>query len=154
MNPVTMLLCRRFSCTDGGQTQIADTHAALKALSGPTRERIEGLATTHGGVNFPTVRQPLVVTSPLSRLPALLVGRHAKGVLGLSKTESAGLLNKLNNHCTRPEFVCVHYFEAHVCFSSTMGTTIAGCTSNASSLYGCHAQVHTRVAAWRFADMG
>lgn len=104
-NPVTMLLCRRFSCREGGQTQLADTHAALRVLSGQTRERLVGLETVHGGVNFPAVRQPLIVTSPVSQQEALLVGRHAKGIVGLSEAESAALLDELNEHCTRPEFV-------------------------------------------------
>lgn len=103
---MNLLLCRRFNCIDGGQTQLADTHAALNALPAPTRERLKGLETIHGGVNFPAVRQPLIVKSLLSGLPALLVGRHVKGVVGLSEEESVALLNELNDHCSRPEFVC------------------------------------------------
>jgi alpha-ketoglutarate-dependent taurine dioxygenase len=112
INPVTMLLCRRFTCSQGGQTQLADTAAALNALPSSVRRRITGLETTHGGVNFPAVRQPLIIESSLSHCPALLVGRHAKGVHGLGEVESAALLSELNDHCTRPEFVCapcIHY---------------------------------------------
>ena len=108
MNPVTMLLCRRFTCAEGGQTELADTRAALAALPATTRERIAGLETVHGGVHHPAVRQPLVMHSPISGLPALLVGRHTKRVEGLSEGESADLLAELNDHCTRPEFVYTH----------------------------------------------
>ena len=82
MNPVTMLLCRRFACAAGGQTELADARAAYAALPVAARAKVAGLATAHGGVNFPAVRQPLVKRSPLSGAPALLVGAHAKGVEG------------------------------------------------------------------------
>ena len=111
INPVTMLLCRRFTCTHGGQTQLADTHAALEALPTEMRQRARGLRTKHGGVNFPAVQQPLVVRSPLSGREALLVGRHAKGLLGLNEGDSAALLDTLNTHCTRSEFVLTHLWR-------------------------------------------
>ena len=64
------------------QTELADARAAYAALPVAARAKVAGLATAHGGVNFPAVRQPLVKRSPLSGAPALLVGAHAKGVEG------------------------------------------------------------------------
>ena len=103
--------------TAGGQTAWADMSAAYGALDSSTRQRIESLSAYHSlhysqakikqvtredgdysgyGLHdqAPPLR-PLVKVHPETGRPALLIGRHAYGIPGLSEAESGTLLDEL-----------------------------------------------------------
>lgn len=117
----------------GGETEWADMRAAHDALDDATRERIAGLGAFHslawsqgrlghaqnadseyGGYGMGEEAQfrPLVKRHPETQRPALLVGRHAHGIPGLSAEASAELLDRLVEEACRPPRVVRHRWSA------------------------------------------
>ena len=90
----------------GGETEWADMRAAYDALDEATRRRIAGLSAHHSlyysqaqighvvrtgaGYGFHTKGaplRPLVKVHPVTRRPALYIGRHAHGIPGLDAAD-------------------------------------------------------------------
>lgn len=116
----------------GGHTGFADMRAAWDALDPAMRARIENLSAYHSlyysqskldhrpekgkpsaysGYGFhdgPVPLRPLVKTHPETGRKALLVGRHAHNIPGLSPAESEALLDELAVFACRPPRVYHH----------------------------------------------
>lgn len=114
----------------GGETAWADMRAAYEALDDATRDRISGLSAHHSlhysqgkighkpkktddysgyglDVEEPPLR-PLVKVHPETGRPALLIGRHAYGIPGLSADESEALLQELVDFACQPPWIHEH----------------------------------------------
>ncbi len=105
----------------GGETEWADMRAAYESLEPELRDRIAALCAYHSlrysqtrvgqtqegdmgygfSVEKPPLR-PLVKIHPVTRRPALFVGRHAYGIPGLAPEESERLLDSLVEAACRP----------------------------------------------------
>ena len=109
----------------GGETEWASTEAAYTALPEAEKARLGRLTATHdrfhsriksGYTDFseeeyrltPPVRHPLVITHPVTRRKALLVGSHVSGIDGMSEAECETLVAELVAHCTQTRFVFSH----------------------------------------------
>lgn len=110
-----------------GQTAWADMRAAYAALDDDLKTRVEGLSAHHSlyhsqrkighnpragsGYGFddqePPLR-PLVKIHPETGVPALLIGRHAFDIPGLSEKESEELLQGLTEFACQAPRVYVH----------------------------------------------
>lgn len=113
-----------------GETGWADMRAAYEALSRSMRDRIAGLSAFHSlhysqaklghrheagsdytGYGFhdqsPPLR-PLVKIHPETGRPALLIGRHAFGIPGLTEAESEVLLDELLEFACQPPRLYYH----------------------------------------------
>ena len=99
---------------EGGETELADTRAGYAALDQAMKDRIENLSAYHSTQysqandlgDFPpededsiyhgeAYLRPLVKSHPETGIRNLLIGRHAFGIPGLSRTESRTLLQAL-----------------------------------------------------------
>lgn len=116
----------------GGETAWADMRAAYDALDPALRERVGRLSAYHSlhysqakighahtsgsaysGYGFqvkdPPLR-PLVKVHPETGRPALMVGRHAFGIPGLTAEESERLLDTLTDFACRAPRVYTHHW--------------------------------------------
>jgi alpha-ketoglutarate-dependent taurine dioxygenase len=112
---------------EGGQTEWADMRAALDALDPDTRKKIADLAAHHSlyysqakvghqassGASYGLSDQdiplrPLIKVHPVTRRPALFIGRHAHAIPGLSEEESESLLDQLTDFACQPPRVFAH----------------------------------------------
>lgn len=112
---------------EGGQTEWADMRAALDALAPDTRKKIADLAAHHSlyysqakvghqassGASYGLSDQdiplrPLIKVHPVTRRPALFIGRHAHAIPGLSEEESESLLDQLTDFACQPPRVFAH----------------------------------------------
>ena len=112
---------------EGGQTEWADMRAAFDALDSATREKIADLAAHHSlyysqakvghqansGASYGLSDQdiplrPLIKVHPVTRRPALFIGRHAHAIPGLSEEESESLLDQLTDFACQPPRVFAH----------------------------------------------
>ncbi|MFI5316417.1 MAG: TauD/TfdA dioxygenase family protein [Myxococcota bacterium] len=111
----------------GGQTEWADMRAAYESLEPSLRERLAALRAYHSllysqaragqtqqgdlgygfSVDQPPLR-PLVKIHPVTRRPALFIGRHAFGIPGLAPEESERLLDSLVEQACRPPRTLQH----------------------------------------------
>jgi len=113
-----------------GETEWADMRAAYDALDEGTRKRISGLSAHHSlyhsqarighevetgaGYGYHTKGaplRPLVKVHPVTRRPALYIGRHAYGIPGLDDTESEKLLSDLVDFACRPPRTYAHRWQ-------------------------------------------
>jgi len=109
----------------GGETEFADMRAAWEALPETMRTALEGLVAEHdifwsraqiGFTEFPPgerekyppSRQRLVRRHPGSGRKTLYLSAHASHIVGWPVPEGRILLQDLNAHATRPEFVFSH----------------------------------------------
>ena len=111
----------------GGETEWADMRAAYDALDEGMRRRIAGLSAHHSlyhsqakighlvetgaGYGFHTKGaplRPLVKVHPITRRPALFIGRHAYAIPGLTEAESEKLLTDLLDFACRPPRTYAH----------------------------------------------
>jgi alpha-ketoglutarate-dependent taurine dioxygenase len=102
----------------GGDTEFANTRLAYEALPDDIKRRIAGLRVVfqweagrrpgYYESDLPPVDHPLVRTHPETGGPALYLGNHAIGIVGMPKNDSAALLDTLLAHATQPRFVHVH----------------------------------------------
>jgi len=114
----------------GGETEWADMRAAYDALDEATRRRIAGLSAHHSlyysqaqighvvrtgaGYGFHTKGaplRPLVKVHPVTRRPALYIGRHAHGIPGLDAADSEKLLSDLVDFACRPPRTYAHRWK-------------------------------------------
>jgi taurine dioxygenase len=111
----------------GGDTQFANMYLAYDTLSDGMKKILDGLEGIHqrarkftGPVSaeretyLKTVRpvaQPAVRVHPETGRKALYLGEKVKQFVGLTEAESAPLLEYLNKHAFRPQFVYRHTWQ-------------------------------------------
>ena len=126
------LLSAEVVTEQGGETQWADMRAAYDALDSARRERVAGLAAYHS-LKYSQTRagfgaavkpeygyglaqdeaplRPLVKVHPVTKRPALFIGRHAFGIPGLAPDESERLLDELLEFACQPPRVLEHRWQ-------------------------------------------
>jgi alpha-ketoglutarate-dependent 2,4-dichlorophenoxyacetate dioxygenase len=109
----------------GGETEFASTGVAYDRLGDATRRRIDGLVGVHDfeysrglvapglltaeqRAQVPAVRQALVRTNPVNGRKALLVGSHAREIVGMPIDEGRRLRQELLDLATEPVYVLRH----------------------------------------------
>jgi taurine dioxygenase len=107
----------------GGDTLFASMYAAYDALSDRMKAYLEGLTAIHDGESvyrglyknfgvaekekYPRAEHPVVRTHPVTRKKALYVNRgFTRGLVGVPRDESDGILNYLYQHMENPLFQC------------------------------------------------
>lgn len=114
---------------EGGETEWADTAGAYEDLPDDLKARIASLSAYHSirysqsrigddyrasadhggyGADVEPPLRPLVKVHPETGRKALVIGRHAYGVTGLSEPESEALLLGLIERSSKPPFVYRH----------------------------------------------
>ena len=132
ISALASLLSAEVVTESGGETEWADMRAAFEALDAATRARIAELAAYHSlkysqaRAGFSTTvkpeygyglaqdeapLRPLVKVHPVTRRPALFVGRHAFGIPGLAADESERLLDDLLDFACQPPRVLRHVWQ-------------------------------------------
>jgi taurine dioxygenase len=104
--PIGSLLSMKACPAKGGDTLWSSQYAAYEALSPAIRRLVDDLEAVHGrpGLTGSTTH-PMVITHPDTGRRALFVNRGwTSRVVGLTQTESQGLLSLLFDHAERPEF--------------------------------------------------
>lgn len=115
---------------DNANTYWSNLHLAYEALPDATKRRIEGLRAVYDYFRrqstyddekpmseelrrrTPSVAHPLVNTHPVSGRKSLYLDPTTTvGVDGLPEAEGRELLDELNRHATRPEFVYTHCWQ-------------------------------------------
>lgn len=115
---------------DGGKTYWANLQLAHEALPPATRARIEGLNVVYDYLarqstyddepemsdelrrKTPPVSHPLVNVHPITGRKSLYLDpTTAVGIDGMSEEAGRALLESLNEHATRPEFVYAHDWQ-------------------------------------------
>lgn len=112
---------------EGGATEFASTRAAYESLSEDERNSLQGLLVEHDFIysrglvgftfsaeevsNFPPVRHTLVRTNAGNGRKAVLIGAHAKAIVGWPEAESHELLDDLLARATRPENCYRHEWQ-------------------------------------------
>ena len=111
---------------EGGQTCFADSRRAWDDLPQAMKDRIEGLEAEHchawsrrrAGMPhseeeidaMPGVRQPLVLTHPVTGRKSIYVGSHARDIVGMDRAEGRALIDELIAWCTQPHYTfCITY---------------------------------------------
>ncbi len=127
---VGSILHARVCPAEGADTLFACMHQAYAALDAATQQRIDSLFAVHSYATYygrafadrtplsdeqraatPDVVHPLVRLHPNGR-KALYVGREVvKEVLGVAPEEGAALLDRLNTHAVRPEWIYRHQWQ-------------------------------------------
>ena len=114
----------------GGDTQFANMYAAYEALSGGMKKLIADLHGIHrsgtrkvddaslGATRVseqvrisPPIAQPVVRVHPETGRKALYLGEKVKRFDGMTEEESRPLIEYLNRHATKPEFVYRHQWQ-------------------------------------------
>jgi alpha-ketoglutarate-dependent taurine dioxygenase len=114
---------------EGGATEWADMAAAYDALPEDVRAQVDGLSAYHSmrrsqalmgddytagvghggyGADAPPPLRPLVKVHPETGRRALMIGRHAYGIPGLSDTASETLLRELHEQACQTPRVWAH----------------------------------------------
>ncbi len=118
---------------EGGDTLFADMYAAYDALDDEMKDRIAGLRAVHGYearfskmgeggkrpqltaeqlAEVPEVTHPIVRTNPENGQKALFVNEgFTLGIEGMAKDESRALLDALNAHAMKPDFIYAHHWR-------------------------------------------
>jgi alpha-ketoglutarate-dependent taurine dioxygenase len=102
----------------GGDTEFANTRLGYEALSDEVQQRIAGLRVVfrweagrrpgYYASELPPVDHPLVRIHPDTGRPAVYLGHHAMGIVGMAEDEGAALLDALLEHTTQPRFTYAH----------------------------------------------
>ena len=119
----SMLTAREVPST-GGDTEFASTRAVYEALDPATQARLDGCVVEHdfawsrarSGFVFndaqraenPPARHPLVQTNPVTGRKSLMIGAHAKFIVGWNADESQTMLDDLLDRATAPNEIYVH----------------------------------------------
>jgi alpha-ketoglutarate-dependent 2,4-dichlorophenoxyacetate dioxygenase len=109
---------------EGGATEFASTRVAYDSLPADMKATLEGLTVEHDiiysrgitGFSFtdeeaaayPSVRHSLVRTNPANGRKSLMIGAHAKAIVGWPEDESRDLLDDLLARATGPEARLAH----------------------------------------------
>lgn len=127
-NRASLLSCKQVAPT-GGDTEFSSTYAAYEALPDEVKAQIAGLRALHSMASTqlyiapePTYDDwakwcavgqkelPLVWTHASGR-KSLVLGMSASAVFGMEPLEGVGLLIRLRDFATRPEFVYSHQWK-------------------------------------------
>ena len=108
----------------GGDTEFTSTRAAYESLDPATQARLDGCVVEHdftwsrarSGFVFndaqraetPPARHPLVQTNPVTGRKSLMIGAHAKCIVGWDADESRTMLDDLLDQATTPDKIYVH----------------------------------------------
>jgi alpha-ketoglutarate-dependent 2,4-dichlorophenoxyacetate dioxygenase len=103
---------------EGGATEFASTRVAYAALPDDMKATLEGLEVEHDiiysraltgfafspeeAADYPPARHALVRTNPANRRKSLMIGAHAKAIVGWPEDESRALLDDLLARSTAP----------------------------------------------------
>ena len=100
--------------SDGMKKLIADLHAIHLSGTRKVANTATGIlrAEEQRRIN-PPVAQPVVRVHPETGRKALYLGEKVKRFEGMTEEESRPLIDYLNRHATRPEFVYRHQWRAH-----------------------------------------
>lgn len=100
--------------SDGMKKLIADLHAIHLSGTRKVANTATGVlrAEEQRRIN-PPVAQPVVRVHPETGRKALYLGEKVKRFEGMTEEESRPLIDYLNRHATRPEFVYRHQWRAH-----------------------------------------
>ena len=107
----------------GGDTLFANMYAAYEALSDRMKTYLEGMTAIHDGESvyrglyknfgvaekekYPRAEHPVIRTHPVTGKKALYVNRgFTRGLVGVPRDESDGILNYLYQHMENPLFQC------------------------------------------------
>jgi alpha-ketoglutarate-dependent 2,4-dichlorophenoxyacetate dioxygenase len=106
---------------EGGATWFADARSAYDDLPPAMEARLEGLEAEHAhawsrrraGMPYteaeidamPAVRQPVVLTHPITGRKTLYVGSHAREIAGMDRAEGRALIDELVAWITQPQYV-------------------------------------------------
>ena len=104
---------------EGGATEFASTRAAYEELPDTEKAALEGLIVEHDFIysrglvgfeftpyeaaNFPPVRHTLVRTNKNNGRKSVLIGAHAKAIVGWPEAKSRALLDGLLARASKPE---------------------------------------------------
>lgn len=126
----SLLLCKERPAV-GGDTMFANMYMAYESLSAKMRELIDGLWAVHDASLIkglaerspekvatlkrlnPPVAQPVVRVHPETGRKLLLLGQRVSHFVGMTREESAPLLDFLNEHAVQPEFVYRHRWSVN-----------------------------------------
>lgn len=122
------LLSAREVPPEGGATEFASTRAAYEELPDATRAEIADLVVEHDfahsrglvgfkftpeeAANFPPVRHTLVRTNAANGRKSVMIGVHAKEIVGWPEEKSRALLDDLLARASRPENRYRHEWRA------------------------------------------
>jgi taurine dioxygenase len=118
-----------------GDTEFGSTAAAFEALPQAMKKQLRGLKAVHRFSDIyskinkgrsdaaplsaeqkartPDVVHPVVLKHPLSGRESIFVNEgFTSHIIGLPEDESRALLAELYAHCTKPEFIYVHKWQA------------------------------------------
>ena len=112
---------------EGGATEFASTRAAYESLASDQKERLEPLEVEHDFAHsrllvgfeftddekspFPPVRHKLVRTNSGNGRKSVLVGAHAKSIVGWPEDKGRKLLDDLLERAERPENQLRHQWQ-------------------------------------------
>jgi taurine dioxygenase len=116
----------------GGDTLFANMYRAYETLSAGMQKMLEGLHAVHYAGDrklgdtaadrahveeqlrlSPPVAHPVVRVHPETGRKAIYLGEKVKRFEGMTEEESRPLIEYLNRHATRPEFVYRHQWRPH-----------------------------------------
>jgi alpha-ketoglutarate-dependent 2,4-dichlorophenoxyacetate dioxygenase len=114
---------------EGGDTEFADARAAYDALPETMKSRLRNARAMHSlarsrelvgapplsaeeAQNLPPTAQPVVRRHPSTDRLSLFLGSHASHLVGWPLEAGRALIEELNAHITRPEFVYVHAWRS------------------------------------------
>jgi alpha-ketoglutarate-dependent 2,4-dichlorophenoxyacetate dioxygenase len=105
----------------GGATWFADARSAYDDLPQAMKAKLEKLEAEHAhawsrrlaGMPYteeeidamPAVRQPVVLTHPITGRKTLYVGSHARDIVGMDRAEGRALIEELVAWVTQPQYV-------------------------------------------------
>jgi alpha-ketoglutarate-dependent 2,4-dichlorophenoxyacetate dioxygenase len=118
-------LAARILPPEGGETEFADARMAYDALPDAMKQRLGDLSAVHSlarsreivgapplspqeARNLPPTAQPVVRVHPSTGRRSLFLGSHASHIAGWPMETGRALIDELNAHITRPEFVYRH----------------------------------------------
>ena len=121
--PMGSILYIRTCPPNGGDTLFANMYAAYEALSDRMKAYLDGMVAVHDGEDvyrglyanygvadrpaYPRAEHPVVRTHPVTGKRALYVNRgFTRGLLGVPRDESDGVLRYLYEHMENPLFQC------------------------------------------------
>ena len=122
------LLSAREVPEEGGATDFASTRSVYEGLTEAEQSELDGLIVEHDiiysrqivGFEFTNkereemqaVRHPLVQVNPATGRKSLLIGAHAKCIVGWPFEKGRALLDKLDERATRPENTFSHHWKS------------------------------------------